>query len=176
MPTILGASVGSLAWDFYPLGGSNVLKPRRSNYEPVNTELRQAWNRNRDHLRRLRDAARDDLWPHLHHEWLPRAESGDEEFVRQQLPELVENALRATKLAAALERAAWAADSLKVAIGFAALGGVNLLAKELGIPPAAADAGAIAGGQYLKKRYDSSYAKQAWDLGVFYQGAGRQRY
>jgi hypothetical protein len=153
----------------------NTLKPRRGDYEDVNMEMRRAWNRNRDHLRRLRDAAHDDLWPHLHQEWLPRAKNGDEEFVGKRLPALIENAVRAKKLAAALERAAWAADPVKVAIGFAALYGVNSLAGGLGAPPPAADAVAIAGGHYLKKRYEASGAKQTWDLGIFYQRASNQR-
>jgi hypothetical protein len=37
----------------------DALKPYRAKYDEVNNAMRDDWNKNRDHISRLRDAARD---------------------------------------------------------------------------------------------------------------------
>jgi hypothetical protein len=145
----------------------DALKPYRADYEEVNNAMRDDWNKNRDHIRRLRDAARDHLWPHLHGEWLPRARAGDEKFVREEFPKLLKSASLAKPFTPYLDRAA-----VKVSIGFVmAYGlsaGTHLASHEFGVPPQLAEAGAVAGAGFLSAKY-GAHAKQALDLGIFYQ-------
>lgn len=147
----------------------DALKPYRAKYEEVNNVMRDDWNKNRDHISRLRDAARDHLWPHLHNEWLPLARTGDQEFVREQFPRLLRRALLVEPFASYLDRSA-----VKVAIGFVTAYGLaagsHLASRDLGVPPELTEAGAGATATFLAGRY-GTYAKQVRDLGIFYQRA-----
>jgi hypothetical protein len=72
----------------------DTLKPHRAAYEPVSKQMRKGWRKSRDEIMGLRQAAHDHLWEHLHGEWLPRVQAGDDRFVRDELPDLIRYALK----------------------------------------------------------------------------------
>jgi hypothetical protein len=146
-----------------------ALKPHRAAYEGVNRQMREQWLANRDRLRRLRDVAREHLWPRLHQEWLPCARAGDAKFVRKQLPRLVTGALTVSPFVELLDNTA-----IKMAVGFAGraalLTSTHLAAENLGVSTALTEAAALTGTEALARKL-GPYWNQAADLGVFYHQA-----
>jgi hypothetical protein len=149
-----------------------ALKKKRAAYEPVSEKMRESWCDNRDQILRLRDAAQAHLWEHLHGEWLPRIEEGDDEFARNEFPRLIGLALKARPFARYL-------DGSKVApaiVGAIALPtlmfAVRAAAAKAGIPEGYADLGAttaIASSTVVAAKGHGIQAKQVKDLAVFYQ-------
>jgi hypothetical protein len=82
-----------------------ALDPHRTVYDPVNRQLKDDWEANRDRLLRVRDVAEKHLWPQLHGDWIPRLLEGDPRFAKR-FPTLVSAALRIGPLAQLLSKPA----------------------------------------------------------------------
>lgn len=70
----------------------DALRGHREAYEPINSQLRNDWKRNKWKLERLRQEASKHLWPQLHGEWLPRLVA--EPSFAEELPRLLRRSIR----------------------------------------------------------------------------------
>jgi hypothetical protein len=144
----------------------DALKKHRAAYAPVNDAMRADWLSQCDNISRLRDVARERLWPHLHNEWLPNIlEDTTGQFVRRDFPRLIKWALRGSRFARVLDN-----TQAKIIIGCVTAAALERATDAAGIPAeiaggAAAVAAGTAGVRYREQ------IRQVTDLAVFYQRA-----
>jgi hypothetical protein len=137
--------------------------------------MRAGWRDSRDEIAGLRDAARDHLWEHLHGEWIPRTQEGDEKFVRDELPRLITLALKARPFARFLDGSKLT-PAIIGAVSLSALTlGVRSAATKVGLPSEGADiaAGTATSTAAAAAKRHGTQAKQVKDLAIFYQRSRR---
>lgn len=147
-----------------------ALKTHCAAYEPVSAVMRTEWLAGTDDIKRLREAARERLWPRLHNDWLPRMMAErDGEFVRRDFPRLIKWATRGAPFAQILDN-----TPLQILIGCVSGAALDRATNAVGIPVEVAGGAAALAAGTAGVRY-RAHVRDVTDLAVFYQCARRSR-
>lgn len=94
-----------------------ALRPHANSYSAINKQLWSDWTRNKERLFRLRELAKEHLWPQLHGEWLPRLVE-EPEYIHEFGRDL-DKALSLSRFAGALDLAASIGWGLNIGAAYA---------------------------------------------------------